>query len=35
MHSAASMAGLGADTVLDGLDSVDELFAEWIPAAAE
>jgi phosphoglycolate phosphatase len=35
MHSAASMARLGADIVLDGLDTVDALFAKWIPAASE
>ena len=35
MHSAASMAGLGADIVLDDLDAADELLASWIPAAAE
>ena len=35
MHPAASMAGLGADIVLDSLDTADDLFAGWIPAAAE
>ena len=34
-HSTDSMAGLGADVVLHDLDDVDELFARWIPTAAE